>query len=319
MSGYLLWVKKFLMVLFFFFFIVINYGCYTQVGSQQENAYQPPQDFNVDDLNEYGDWVVIPEFGEVWKPSVVDGWEPFYYGHWVYSDDGWTWISYEPFGWVVYHYGYWYYDDNLNYGWVWIPQNDGWSPAVVQWSKYDNYIAWAPLPPRGVSIGNPWDDGTPLYWHNVDSDSFMEDNVGKFEKRSPSKQNDTQVTKTRTNTNVDNNSATRTGSDSDTKTSATRNSTGNGRNADNSAPTSDDINDRTGREVTKTKVTREKSSSSSNLDKINLPEDEKERVTKNQETVKKEVIVPRSSNNSSNNNNSNSSENKQKSTTRNRN
>ncbi|MGD8782709.1 MAG: hypothetical protein PVH88_27610 [Ignavibacteria bacterium] len=38
-------------------------------------------------------------------------------------------------------YGYWYDDET-----VWIPEDNGWSPAVVQWYEDEKYISWAPLP-----------------------------------------------------------------------------------------------------------------------------------------------------------------------------
>jgi hypothetical protein len=103
---------------------------------------------NFGELNDYGEWIHVRGVGRVWHPDADEGWQPFRYGHWVYSGDGWLWNSDEPFGWIVYHYGNWYYDDEQ--GWVWIPGYD-WSPARVEWYVTDHEIGWAPLLPPGRS------------------------------------------------------------------------------------------------------------------------------------------------------------------------
>ncbi len=101
---------------------------------------------NFSELDEYGEWVHVKGVGRVWQPDAEEGWRPFMYGRWVYSDDGWLWDSDEPFGWIVCHYGNWYEDDDL--GWVWVPGYE-WSPARVEWYVTDNEIAWAPMFPPG--------------------------------------------------------------------------------------------------------------------------------------------------------------------------
>ncbi|MDD5675985.1 MAG: hypothetical protein PHC61_17575, partial [Chitinivibrionales bacterium] len=83
---------------------------------------------NFSELNDYGEWVMVPGYGSVWRPDADPGWRPFVYGHWVYSNEGWVWDSDEPFGWIVCHYGNWYNDREQ--GWVWVPGYE-WSPARV--------------------------------------------------------------------------------------------------------------------------------------------------------------------------------------------
>jgi hypothetical protein len=100
---------------------------------------------NFIELNDYGEWVIVPGYGTVWRPFAGPDWRPFMYGHWVYTSDGWMWDSDEPFGWVVCHYGNWYYDDDQ--GWVWLPGYD-WSPARVRWYVTDDEIGWAPMFPE---------------------------------------------------------------------------------------------------------------------------------------------------------------------------
>ena len=122
-------------------------------------------------LAPYGNWIQLDNGITVWRPlNMHYGWLPYRYGHWVWTDDGWYWDSYEPFGYIVYHYGRWYYDNY--YGWIWVPDNQ-WAPAWVQW-RYDNdYIGWAPLPPYasfsiGFGINFSFNYVTPYnYWHFV--------------------------------------------------------------------------------------------------------------------------------------------------------
>ncbi len=59
-----------------------------------------------DSLSTQGNWVQTDDYGYVWQPNVNDpNWAPYTDGHWVYTDDGWTWDSDESYGWAVYHYG----------------------------------------------------------------------------------------------------------------------------------------------------------------------------------------------------------------------
>ena len=63
-------------------------------------------DFFYDNLEPYGSWREIGDFGYCWQPSdVEDDWRPYSDGRWVYTDAGWTWDSEEPYSWAVYHYG----------------------------------------------------------------------------------------------------------------------------------------------------------------------------------------------------------------------
>src|SRR3954454_3610611 len=101
--------------------------------------------FFYDSLAPYGNWIQRPSYGWVWTPRAVSAsWRPYQAGHWVWSDEGWTWLSDEPFGWATYHYGRWYQDAEL--GWSWVPGND-WAPAWVSWQEGQDYVGWAPLPP----------------------------------------------------------------------------------------------------------------------------------------------------------------------------
>jgi len=87
------------------------------------------------DLDAYGQWQNVPDYGDVWVPNEPQDWAPYRNGNWVYEPYyGWTWVGYEPWGWAPYHYGRW-----LSYGnsWAWWPgpvyagYNPFWAPAYV--------------------------------------------------------------------------------------------------------------------------------------------------------------------------------------------
>jgi hypothetical protein len=146
-------------------------------GCASMNGAYPPGTLVVDSmqsLDSYGDWVMSARFGRAWRPYAVQSWRPYRYGRWVSTEYGWTWVSYEPYGWITYHYGYWYYDQY--YGWIWIPGQQ-WSPANVEWLHFDNYIGWAPMPPPGIIIGDPWSVNFGFYWNFTDIHHFAGDRV----------------------------------------------------------------------------------------------------------------------------------------------
>ncbi|MCZ6779508.1 MAG: hypothetical protein O7F16_11165 [Acidobacteria bacterium] len=117
-------------------------------------------DLFFDDLSPYGDWVWVSGPGWVWYPYNVEvDWRPYRYGHWAYSDYGWTWASDENWGWAVYHYGRWHYE--TSYGWVWVPGTE-WGPAWVAWHEGNGWTGWAPLP---WEVG--WHASVGLKWGNI--------------------------------------------------------------------------------------------------------------------------------------------------------
>ena len=102
-----------------------------------------------DNLSPYGHWIDYPNYGYVWIPTAGPDFFPYSSnGHWVFTDYGWTWVSYYDWGWAPFHYGRWSYDDY--YGWFWMPDNL-WGPAWVVWRSSPGYYGWAPLGPN-ISI-----------------------------------------------------------------------------------------------------------------------------------------------------------------------
>ena len=102
-----------------------------------------------DELQEYGDWILIEPLGWVFRPRVnTVAWRPYQDGHWIASFSyGWVWESNEDFGWITDHYGFWFYDEFQ--GWVWQPYG-AWAPSWVAWVEVGDYVGWAPLAPDGA-------------------------------------------------------------------------------------------------------------------------------------------------------------------------
>ena len=87
------------------------------------------------DLDAYGRWQNVPDYGDVWVPNEPEDWAPYRNGNWVYEPYyGWTWVGYEPWGWAPYHYGRWF-PYGSSWAWwpgpVWAGYNPFWSPAYV--------------------------------------------------------------------------------------------------------------------------------------------------------------------------------------------
>ncbi len=138
--------------------------------------YVSPDVIGYQDLDEYGGWRPVPEYGMVWFPrtTVVD-WAPYRYGHWAYvSPWGYTWIDDAPWGFAPFHYGRW-----INYGgvWGWVPcpppaagvvyVRPVYAPALVAWVGGPHFgvgiavgggmaagvhVGWFPLGPREVYV-----------------------------------------------------------------------------------------------------------------------------------------------------------------------
>ena len=278
-------------------------GCFPmQIQSDSSvNNNDSPRDYNIDELNQYGQWIDVDNYGRVWKPSVVSDWEPYYNGHWIYSDDNWTWVSYEPFGWIVYHYGNWYND--AVYGWVWIPANNGWSPAVVQWYQYDDYVSWAPLPPNGVAFREPWNERDSRYWHTVNANVFLKDDVGHLQEVHPVMRKNTGERHTPAPPSSPRNPGENQKVSKPVIPSPVfhdipapvriREMSGQTTSIP-SSPVANDLESRTGKKVERITITKDKQIAPvSNLQKMNLPDKERKRVETHQQNVKKNVLVPR--------------------------
>ncbi|HKM65566.1 MAG TPA: DUF6600 domain-containing protein [Candidatus Acidoferrum sp.] len=131
-----------------------------------------------EDLDDYGGWRPVPEYGTVWFPHVATvGWAPYRYGHWAWvSPWGWTWVDDAPWGFAPFHYGRWVF---VGGGWGWVPcpprvvtvayVRPVYAPALVAWVGGPHFAAgigfgggvgfgvgvnvgWFPLGPREVFV-----------------------------------------------------------------------------------------------------------------------------------------------------------------------
>ena len=121
------------------------------VSYQYVNSYIP----GLYDLDYYGDWRNVDNYGYVWAPRVDSGWTPYQTGYW-YNDYpyGPTWVSTEPWGYAPYHYGRWAFVGDR---WYWVPDNVRtepiYSPALVAFVPFgQNEIGWVPLGPGDVYV-----------------------------------------------------------------------------------------------------------------------------------------------------------------------
>lgn len=141
--------------------------------------YVSPYMTGYEDLDDYGAWRTVPEYGSVWVPSGVPvGWAPYRHGHWVWvSPWGWTWVDSMPWGFAPFHYGRWIWVGSY---WAWAPGpvavRPVYAPALVAFIGGSDFsvsigigsapvVAWVPLGWREPYI--PWYRVTPTYVRNV--------------------------------------------------------------------------------------------------------------------------------------------------------
>ena len=121
------------------------------------------------DLDTYGRWDNVPEYGPVWYPSGVSAdWVPYRYGRWAWIDPwGWTWVEDEPWGFAPFHYGRW---ARIGPQWCWVPGPVAvapvYAPALVAFVGGSGFSVgisvggggglqgWFPLGPREPYV--PW-------------------------------------------------------------------------------------------------------------------------------------------------------------------
>lgn len=108
------------------------------------------------ELDSQGRWVSVPEYGLVWRPTVIlsDDWAPYRSGRWIWKGDDYVWISYENWGWAPYHFGRWAVVSG--FGWCWVPPVRGdvyWGPGYVGWYRTGNHVGWTPLAPGETFYG----------------------------------------------------------------------------------------------------------------------------------------------------------------------
>jgi hypothetical protein len=114
-----------------------------------------------EDLDDYGSWQTIDDYGPVWTPVVAVGWAPYRNGHWAWvAPWGWTWVDAAPWGFAPFHYGRWI---SLGGRWCWTP---GPRRAVPVYAPA--LVGWVGRPAPGVMVGaGPAVGWFPLGWNEV--------------------------------------------------------------------------------------------------------------------------------------------------------
>ena len=121
--------------------------------------YVPQGVVGFEDLDDYGSWRTMPDYGTVWVPDRAPrNWAPYHAGHWAWIDPwGWTWIDDQPYGYAVSHYGRWIRTPDT---WAWVPAparaQPVYAPALVAFvgtvlafgGRSDPGVGWFPLAPH---------------------------------------------------------------------------------------------------------------------------------------------------------------------------
>lgn len=136
----------------------------TREDHDESSNYISSEMTGYEDLDDYGRWHYVADYGPVWTPSnIAPGWAPYRYGHWVWvAPWGWTWVEDEPWGFAPFHYGRWAFVDS---GWCWVPGpvyvRPVYAPALVAFVGGGGFhlaigigegVAWFPLGPREVYL-----------------------------------------------------------------------------------------------------------------------------------------------------------------------
>ena len=135
--------------------------------------YIPRDVVGYEDLDAYGEWVVVGDYGWAWRPTrVVAGWAPYRYGHWAWIEPwGWTWIDDARWGFAPFHYGRWAYDRGY---WWWVPgriERPVYAPALVAFGGGSGWrpgvTIWWPLAPGEVYL--PAYHAAPAYVRRINA------------------------------------------------------------------------------------------------------------------------------------------------------
>jgi hypothetical protein len=118
----------------------------------------PAAVYGASELDRYGDWRPVPDYGSVWVPRGVPvGWAPYSTGRWIADPYyGWTWVDAAPWGWAPYHYGRWVF---VNGYWGWAP-----GPVVVRPVYAPALVVFFGAPGVRVAVGSPFVSWVALGW-----------------------------------------------------------------------------------------------------------------------------------------------------------
>jgi hypothetical protein len=114
--------------------------------------------YGVRDLDEHGDWRVLPTYGAVWVPrGAPAGWAPYTTGRWLWDPRfGWTWVDAAVWGWAPFHHGRWVYLDGV---WAWAP-----GPVVPRPVYTPALVAFFHAPSVRPTVTTPFVSWVALGW-----------------------------------------------------------------------------------------------------------------------------------------------------------
>lgn len=151
---------------------------YARDARWREPRYVSAEMTGYEDLDAYGAWQPVREYGNVWFPQNVAGdWAPYRDGRWVWVEPwGWSWVDNAPWGFAPFHYGRWV---QVGPRWGWWPgervATPVYAPALVAFFGGDNLsvsvsvgggaVGWFPLGYRDPYI--PWYTTSPDYRRRV--------------------------------------------------------------------------------------------------------------------------------------------------------
>ncbi len=145
----------------------------------QARQYVSPEVPGYYDLDGYGTWDTVPQYGPIWYPTTVAvGWVPYRYGRWVWVDPwGWTWVDSAPWGFAPFHYGRWV---QIGPRWGWLP-----GPIAVAPIYGPAFVAFVGGPAFSVGFGVggvaawfPLGPGEPFYpWYHYSPGYLRQINV----------------------------------------------------------------------------------------------------------------------------------------------
>ena len=138
-----------------------NYDRSEKLVDAVSERYLPYGIAGASDLDRYGNWRVVAEYGPVWVPETApSGWAPYSSGRWVWDPYyQWTWIDDAPWGWAPFHYGRWVH---LGGYWAWAPgplvKRAVYAPAMVA------FFGVSPGASVGISFGGAGVGWVALSW-----------------------------------------------------------------------------------------------------------------------------------------------------------
>jgi hypothetical protein len=166
-------------------------------ASSESRKYVSPSTPGYAELDGYGRWTEVADYGPIWYPAVPVGWVPYRLGHWAWIDPwGWTWVDDEPWGFCTFHYGRWV---QIGVAWGWLP-----GPVIPLPVYAPAFVAFLGGPGFSIGIGVdlvgwfPLGPGEPFFpWYHYRGEYFREVNITNI-------RNVTNVTNITNITNINN-------------------------------------------------------------------------------------------------------------------